>query len=145
MKKNLGVTHMAIWKYQLLTLVLLVSLIGSPAWATDSLEDSVAVTAAGESASLHLDANDIPSETVEQFVQAYLQVLNLVEQREIVLQQAETEAESLQLQQAIQSEAFELIEQAGLTRRQYWQLLGLANIDPDFRERVLAQVEEADH
>lgn len=136
---------MAIWKYQLLTLVLLVLLIGSPAWATDSLEDSVAVTAAGESASLHLDANDIPSETVEQFVQAYLQVLNLVEQREIVLQQAETEAESLQLQQAIQSEAFELIEQAGLTRRQYWQLLGLANIDPDFRERVLAQVEEADH
>ena len=136
---------MAIWKYQLLTLILLVSLIGSPAWATDSPEDSVAVTAVGEPASLHLDANDIPSETVEQFVQAYLQVLNLVEQREIVLQQAETEAESLQLQQAIQSEAFELIEQAGLTRRQYWQLLGLANIDPDFRERVLAQVEEADH
>ena len=145
MIRNLGLTHMAIWKYQLLALALLFSLIGSPAWADDAPKAPVAEATAGGSASLQLDANDIPSETVEQFVQAYLQVLNLVEQREIVLQQAETEAESLQIQQAIQSEAFELIEQAGLTRRQYWQLLGLANIDPDFRERVLAQVEEADH
>lgn len=89
------------------------------------------------------DASDIPSETISQFVRAYLDVVDLVEKREVDLQRAETEAESLQIQREIQAEAFQLIESAGLTRRQYWQLLGLANIDPDFREQVLAQVEEA--
>lgn len=89
------------------------------------------------------DASDIPTETVSQFVQAYLKVVDLVEQREIDLQRAETEAVSLQIQREIQAEAFGLIEAAGLTRQQYWQLLSLANIDPNFRERVLAQVEEA--
>lgn len=89
------------------------------------------------------DASDIPTETVSQFVEAYLKVVDLVEQREIDLQRAETEAVSLQIQREIQAEAFGLIEAAGLTRQQYWQLLSLANVDPNFRERVLAQVEEA--
>ncbi|PSN18685.1 hypothetical protein C7271_11225 [filamentous cyanobacterium CCP5] len=89
------------------------------------------------------DASDIPTETVSQFVQAYLKVVDLVEKREIDLQRAETEAVSLQIQREIQAEAFDLIEAAGLTQQQYWQLLSLANIDPNFRERVLAQVEEA--
>ncbi|MBD0337428.1 MAG: DUF4168 domain-containing protein, partial [Cyanobacteria bacterium Co-bin13] len=85
---------------------------------------------------------DIPSERVSKFVQAYLAVVDLIGQRETDLQRAETETESIQLQEKIQAEAYELIEQAGLTQQEYWQLLGLANTDPDFRERVLAQVEE---
>lgn len=88
------------------------------------------------------DASDIPSERVSKFVRAYLAVVDLISQRETDLQRAETETESLQLQEKIQAEAFALIEQAGLSRQEYWQLLGLANTDPDFRERVLAQVEE---
>ncbi|WP_080812679.1 DUF4168 domain-containing protein [Halomicronema hongdechloris] len=90
-----------------------------------------------------LDVSDIPSEKVSQFVTAYLQVVELVERREGELQQAETDSESLQIQRDIQSEAFALITDAGLTRQEYWQLLGLANSDPDFRERILAQLEEA--
>lgn len=89
------------------------------------------------------DASDIPSETVSQFVTAYLAVVELIEQREPDLQRAETEAESLQKQREIQAQAFQLIQETGLTRQQYRQLLGLANADADFRERVLAQVEEA--
>jgi hypothetical protein len=88
------------------------------------------------------DASDIPSERVSKFVQAYLAVVDLISQQEADLQRAETEAESIQLQEKIQAEAYALIEQAGLTQQEYWQLLGLANSDPDFRERVLAQVEE---
>jgi Domain of unknown function (DUF4168) len=88
------------------------------------------------------DASDIPSERVSKFVRAYLAVVDLISQRETDLQRAETETESLQLQEKIQAQAFALIEQAGLSRQEYWQLLGLANTDPDFRERVLAQVEE---
>lgn len=89
------------------------------------------------------DADDIPSEMVNRFVQAYLDVVALIDQQESHLQRAETETESRQIQQEIQSQAITLIEDSGLTLQSYWELLALANADPSFRERVLAQVEEA--
>lgn len=90
-----------------------------------------------------LDVNSISSEKISQFVQAYLKVVGLIEQRESDLQAAETEPESFQMQQEIQSEALTLIEAEGLTIQEYLQLLGLANIDPEFGERVAAQLQEA--
>ncbi|WAL60790.1 DUF4168 domain-containing protein [Thermocoleostomius sinensis] len=90
-----------------------------------------------------LDANAISSEKINQFVHAYLQVVALIEQRESDLQSTETESESLQMQREIQAEALELIETEGLTLQEYLQLLGLANIDPEFGERVAAQLQEA--
>lgn len=95
-------------------------------------------------ASTELNATDIPSEKVDQFVSAYLSVAALIDDRGEDLQRAETETESLRLQRAIESDAFELIQAAGLTRQDYFQLLGLANTDPEFRDRVLAQLEERD-
>ncbi|MEO1124309.1 MAG: DUF4168 domain-containing protein [Cyanobacteria bacterium J06635_15] len=89
-----------------------------------------------------LSASDISSEKVKQFVKVYLQIVDLIDQREIDLQRVETESESVQMQRQIRLEAFTLIEQAGLTRQEYGQLLGLANSDTDFRDRILAQVEE---
>ncbi|GAB4374100.1 MAG: hypothetical protein Kow00121_18070 [Elainellaceae cyanobacterium] len=90
-----------------------------------------------------LDASAISSEKVSQFVNAYLQVVALLEQRESDLQAAETESESLQMQREVQAEAIELIKATGLTLQEYLQLLGLANIDPEFGERVAAQLQEA--
>jgi hypothetical protein len=89
------------------------------------------------------DVNDISSEKVSQFVQAYVQVIKLVEQREGELQSAETESESLQIQQEIEAEAFEAIASTGLTWQEYLQLLGLANTDPEFGERIATQLQEA--
>ncbi|MBD1865811.1 DUF4168 domain-containing protein [Cyanobacteria bacterium FACHB-471] len=89
------------------------------------------------------DVNDISSEKVSQFVQAYVQVIKLVEQREGELQSAETESESLQVQQEIEAEAFEAIASTGLTWQEYLQLLGLANTDPEFGERIATQLQEA--
>jgi hypothetical protein len=89
------------------------------------------------------DAGDIPSETVSRFVSAYLAVVELIESKEASLQRAETETESRQMQEEIQREAMDLIKNHELTLQAYWELLGLANNDPEFRERVLAQVEEA--
>lgn len=115
----------------------------APGWAADPNLPPAAVDAeVAPPQAPQTDVADIPSETVSQFVHAYLAVVDLISQREAELQRAETESESLQLQQEIQAEAFRLIEAAGLTRQEYWQLLGLANTDADFRERVLAQVEE---
>jgi hypothetical protein len=90
------------------------------------------------------DANDIPSETVSRFVRAYIAVVKLIESRELSLQRAETDTESHQMQQEIQAAALELIQADGLTLSAYWELLGLANSDPEFRDRVLAQIDEAD-
>ncbi|HIK46175.1 MAG TPA: DUF4168 domain-containing protein [Leptolyngbyaceae cyanobacterium M65_K2018_010] len=89
------------------------------------------------------DASTVPSETVSRFVSAYLAVVKLIESREQSLQSAETETESRQMQQEIQAEAIGLIQAHDLTLQAYWELLGLANSDPEFRERVLAQIEEA--
>lgn len=90
-----------------------------------------------------VDANDISSEKVSQFVQAYLQVVDLVEQHQEELRRAETESESFRIQRSIESEALEVIETTGLTWQEYLQLLGLANTDPEFGERIAAQLQEA--
>lgn len=90
----------------------------------------------------NLGAEDISSEKVSQFVHAYLKVLALVEQREGDLQAAETQLESLRVQQEIEAEAFATIESAGLTWQEYLQLLGLANTDPEFGERIVIQLQE---
>lgn len=89
------------------------------------------------------DANDIPSDTVSRFVKAYIAVVKLIESRELGLQRAETDTESRQMQQEIQAAALDLIQANDLTLSDYWELLGLANSDPEFRDRVLAQIDEA--
>jgi hypothetical protein len=88
------------------------------------------------------DASAVPAEKVTQFVRAYLQVLNLLDRRESELRQAETETEATRLEQEIETEAFGAIEQAGLKPQEYIQLLGLANSDPEFGERVAARLQE---
>jgi len=90
-----------------------------------------------------VQADDISSEKVSQFVSAYLQVLALLDQREGDLQAAETQVESVRLQQEIEAEALALIDTAGLTLQEYLQLLGLANTDPDFGENVATQLQES--
>jgi hypothetical protein len=135
------------WSRHLVTLlglaVVWVSLVlqSQPAWAEDTPPVDTAPPAI---AATELNATDIPSEKVEQFVAAYLSVADLIDHRGEDLQRAETEVESLRLQRAIETEAFDLIQAAGLTRQEYFQLLGLANTDPEFRDRVLAQLEERD-
>lgn len=111
----------------------------SPAWAEEATPPPPAPSLTSE-----VNSADIPSEKVTQFVTAYLQVVALIDERSEELERAPTEAESLQIQQDIQRSAYALIEENGLTRQDYWQLLGLANTDAEFRDRILAQLEERD-
>ena len=90
-----------------------------------------------------LDVNNIPTEKISRFVHACLQVVTLIEQKETTLQAAETETESLRIEQEIEAAAIAIIEAAGLTHQEYLQLLGLANTDPEFGERVAIQLQEA--
>ncbi len=91
----------------------------------------------------NLDTDDISAEKINQFIQAYLQVLQLIEQRENELQGAEMESESQQIEREIESQAVSLIEATGLTLQEYLQLLSLTNLDPEFGERVAIQLQEA--
>lgn len=92
--------------------------------------------------SSNIDANTIPSEKLNQFVQSCLQVVALIERREGELQATETETESARIQQDIEAEAVAIIEKNGLTRQEYLQLLSLANVDPEFGERVATLLQE---
>lgn len=103
-------------------------------------DDVVPATPTFNTSDIQLD--DISSEKISQFVQAYVQVVELIDQREDELQQAETESESLRIQHDIVAEAFSKIEETGLSQQEYLQLLGLANIDPEFGERIATQLEE---
>lgn len=113
------------------------------AWAAPSPSSAPNLDAVEAAPSNSADASTVPSETVSRFVTTYLGVVKLIESREQSLQGAETETESRQIQQEIQAEAVALIQAHDLTLQAYWELLGLANSDPEFRERVLAQIEEA--
>lgn len=89
------------------------------------------------------DINSIPSEKVSQFIQAYLQVLELIDRRQGELLAAETGVASQGLEKEIETQAEEIIQQAGLSRQEYLQLLSLANIDPEFGERIAIGLQEA--
>jgi Domain of unknown function (DUF4168) len=89
-----------------------------------------------------LSVDDIPTEKLTQFVTAYADVMKLIRRNEALIQTAETEQESIRLQQAIETSAAGLIEAAGLTRSEYIQLLGLANLDDEFGEKIVTLLQE---
>ncbi|HEY9838421.1 MAG TPA: DUF4168 domain-containing protein, partial [Vampirovibrionales bacterium] len=89
-----------------------------------------------------LDTNTIPSAKVSQFVGAYLEVLRHIEGRQQELLSAPTSLESQRIEREIESASIAAIEEAGLTKQEYLQMLSLANIDPEFGERIAAAIQE---
>ncbi|MBW4444234.1 MAG: DUF4168 domain-containing protein [Plectolyngbya sp. WJT66-NPBG17] len=128
----------------ILTIALsIVCVLAHPSAVLAVTETSIAIEAATSStSSSNIDANTIPSEKLNQFVQSCLQVVALIERREGELQAAETDSESARIQQDIEAEAIAMIEKNGLTRQEYLQLLSLANVDPEFGERVATLLQE---
>jgi hypothetical protein len=85
----------------------------------------------------------IPAEKIDQFVGAYQQVLALVNQRQGELQAAETETESQFRQRDIEAAAMALVEQAGLTPQEYFQLLDLASVDSELGDQIAMLLQES--
>ena len=75
-------------------------------------------------------------------VTAYERVINLIQRNESLIATAETEQDSTRFQQAIETSAARVIEQVGLTRSKYLQLLSLANLDDEFGEKVVTMLQE---
>lgn len=94
--------------------------------------------------------DEISVEKISQFIQAYLQVIQLLEQNQGALHHldangkplAQPDIEQAALQLDIEQAALHKIEAAGLTRQEYLQLLNLANADPDFSDRIAMQLED---
>ncbi|MEM9088961.1 MAG: DUF4168 domain-containing protein [Cyanobacteria bacterium P01_F01_bin.53] len=89
------------------------------------------------------DTQDIPAEKVDRFAAAYLQVLQLLSDRESELPAAETSAEALKIQQSIEADAIALIKESGLTMPEYMEILNLASQDETFRDKVLGRLDES--
>lgn len=118
----------------------------APGWAQDlsSLQKSPqTVVTESEFSPTNFDINSIPSEKISQFIQAYLKVLDLIDRRQGELLAAETEVASQRLEKEIETQAEEIIHQAGLSKQEYLQLLSLANVDPEFGERIAVGLQEA--
>jgi hypothetical protein len=133
-----------LWRSLLLSLLLVWLLLGEVALAAElPLEvNSATRTEQIVPSRSSFTSSDISPEKVNQFVQAYLQIMSLIEQREGEMQSAETASESLQVAQEIEAAAMSCIEAVGLKWHEYVQLLTLANLDPDFGERIVAQLQE---
>lgn len=140
-------TRLIKWLYRCIRLVVVGILIGwlsfTAVSAAEELPPEAPPPAEASSSRSGIDADAISSEKISQFVRVYVQVVNLIDRREAALQGAETASESQQIQQETEAEALALIQAAGLTIQEYLQLLGLANIDPEFGERVAAQLQES--
>ncbi len=90
-----------------------------------------------------IDSVDIAAEKVDQFAQAYLQVLQLLSDREAEIPAAETTAEALKIEQSIEFDALKIIQDSGLTTPEYMQILGLASQDSAFQDKVLGRMDES--
>ncbi|MBD1825462.1 DUF4168 domain-containing protein [Cyanobacteria bacterium FACHB-DQ100] len=123
-------------------LILMIALLLICVLAHPSASWAIAESPIPPPVSSSIDANTIPSEKLNQFVQSCLEVVTLIERREGELQAAETESESARIQRDIEAEAIAIIERNGLTRQEYLQLLSLANVDPEFGERVATLLQE---
>lgn len=110
-----------------------------PSWA----QASTPTIPAAETVQAITDGEDIPADKVDQFAQAYLQVLQLLSDREPELPAAETSTEALDIQQSIESAAIAIIQNAGLTMPEYMQILGLASQDETFQDKVLGRMDES--
>lgn len=89
------------------------------------------------------DSADVPSEQIDHFAQAYLQVLQLLSDREPELPAAETSAEAQKIQQSIEADAIKIIERNGLSLPEYMNILGLASQDESFQDKVLGRMDES--
>ena len=120
---------------------MLSGLTGAIALPCTSLAATTSPLPAAEEIAPLPDGADIAADKVDQFVLAYLQVLKLLSDREPELPAAETSAEAVKVQQAIEADAIQLIEESGLTMPEYMQMLKLASKDAAFRDKVLSRMD----
>ena len=118
----------------------LAMLLGFSSAALADVERSSAATAPTDTTSVVTESANISTEKVEMFAQAYLQVLQLLGDREAEISAAKTNAEALKIEESIETEAIAIITDEGLSLPEYMQILGLASQDATFQDEVLGRM-----
>jgi hypothetical protein len=113
----------------------LVLVLGPGAWAAETTT-MVADTAVADTA--------IASDKLLQFANAYQQVLQIIDRREVEIKNAETDYIAARRIRDLEGEALGVIQSAGLSWQEYVQLLNLANLDSEFGEEVALALQELD-
>ncbi|MEL6552721.1 MAG: DUF4168 domain-containing protein [Cyanobacteria bacterium J06621_11] len=91
------------------------------------------------------EGTEIAAEKIDQFSQAYLQVLALLSDREAEISAAPTNADALKIEQSIETDAVQIIKSSGLSMSEYMQILELASQDSSFQDKILGRMDEAEN
>jgi hypothetical protein len=116
----------------LVLLCCLVLGLGSGAWAAEPMAAATPADTA------------IASDKVLQFANAYQQVLQIIDRREVEIKNAETDYIAARRIRDVEGEALGVIQSAGLSLSEYVQMLNLANLDSEFGEEVALALQELD-
>ncbi len=119
-------------------------LLGSPAWA--QVESEAGGSPEGSSeilpAPTGLTAEEVSDEQVQQLATALLQIEPMLRSASESLSEAESDEQRQQIAANFEQQATQTVVTVGLTVEQYRQLIELANSDPEFGQRVAAQLDE---
>lgn len=131
-------------------------LLGSPAWAQveptpadpsgaqvqPTPEDPAGAEVSPVPPATTLSADDVSDEQVEQLASALLQIEPMLREATDDLASAETDEQRQEIATSFEQEATETVEGTGLSVDVYRQLIELANSNPEFGQRVAAQLDE---
>jgi len=122
-----------------------ITLFPSPTFAATAptIQIAAAPVTTAPAAAPPIASDDIAADKVDSFATAYLQVLQLLSDREPDLSATETSAEAQKIQQSIEAEAVAIIKASGLSMPEYMEILGLASQDDTFRDKILGSMDEA--
>ncbi len=105
-----------------------------PLVAIDAVAGDTATTETGVRSAK--GRSDISPDKLEQFAQAYFQVLQLLSDRQAELPEDETSPAALEIQQSIEADTISLIQGSGLTLPEYMQILEMASQDETFQRKI---------
>jgi hypothetical protein len=119
-------------------------LLGSPAWAQvePTPEDPAGAEVTPVAPPATLNAEEVSDEQVEQLASALLQIEPMLRQATDNLAAAETDEQRQEIATSFEQEATETVVETGLSVDLYRQLIELANSNPQFGQRVAAQLDE---
>lgn len=97
---------------------------------------SISGPLAHTNARLAVVSSDVAPDKLNQFAQAYLQILQLLSDRQAELPEDETTPAATDIQKSIEADTIRIIEGSGLTLPEYMQILEMANQDERFQRKI---------
>ena len=82
------------------------------------------------------ESRNVSTDQLDQFAQAYLQVLKLLSDRQNELPADQTSPAALEIQQSIEADTINIIQSSGLTLPEYMQILDRAIQDETFQRQI---------